>query len=93
VITQLPISNLNRHEFDVRFNRLQQILDASERAGYRAWTGAARALVVHAELVAIQTDHMEVAAVGAARIGSATLRTNSVQSAPPSCVTVIHLST
>ena len=55
--------HLNSHDFDVRFNRSNQILDAPERAGYRAWTGAARALVVHAELVANQANHMQIAAV------------------------------
>ena len=65
------ISNLNSHDFDVRFNRIHQILDAPEGAGYRTRTGAARALVVHAELVAVEAEHVEVAAVALQRrVGS-----------------------
>ena len=57
------IANLNSHDFDVRLYGSNQILDALERAGYRAWTGAACALVVHAELVASQANHMQIAAI------------------------------
>ena len=47
-------TSLDRDHCDVRLDRLHQILDAGERARDRARTGAARALVVHAERVALE---------------------------------------
>ena len=58
---------LDGHDFDVRFNCPNQVLDAFERARDRAWTSAASALVVDAEIVSRQANHVQVAAIALQR--------------------------
>src|SRR5262249_61228198 len=57
------LSQSDGDDFDVGPDRPHQALDPRERAGDRAGTAAARALVVDHEPVAIQSHHVEVPAI------------------------------
>src|SRR5690349_576054 len=56
-------SALDREDLDVGLDRLHQILDALERSRDRARTAAASPLVMHGKPVALETEHVQVAAV------------------------------
>src|ERR1043165_798764 len=58
-----PRPRSDRDHFHVRLDLLHQALDPRERARYGARAAPARALVVDHELVALQADDVEIAAV------------------------------
>jgi hypothetical protein len=55
------ISDCNN--FQIRLYRPQHVLNASQCAGNRAWTGATSTLVVNTQPVAFKAKYMEIASI------------------------------